>query len=459
MPFYSRLNRKNQDPHSVKKIRTARGIKNLKAALAQHFKDSTTQTSAKASVKIATWNLRDFGKAKNRDFECIYYIAEIISHFDIVALQEIHLSPGKLDDDFAMLMKTLGPEWNYVSTDVTDGDAGNGERMVFLYNRNKVFFKNIVGELTLEEGGKIRAHFGERLKLENGLELQLPNGEDLSGVYEANSTLIKDENRKLSEHLEIELPEDTFLKLPKGSFLSIVKNSKVTYSSKGHVQVKVPKPTITGEDFRLRLYDGAFDDSLRQFARTPFMISFQTGWLKINLCTVHIYYGDAKNPKILQQRKREIELLTEALANKAKTEYKYDKEAFMGVLGDFNIIGKDHPTMAALESNDFVVPEELKHIPGSNVEQNMTYDQIAFWKPSRITDYAKLDIMGANVFDFYEHVYTEAEATLYANEPDNGLSSEAGFKKWRTYIMSDHLPMWIELRSDFGEEYLDKVLK
>ena len=25
---------------------------------------------------------------------------------------------------------------------------------------------------------------------------------------------------------------------------------------------------------------------------------------------------------------------------------------------------------------------------------------------------------------------------------------------WRTYQMSDHLPMWIELKTDFGEEYL-----
>jgi hypothetical protein len=28
------------------------------------------------------------------------------------------------------------------------------------------------------------------------------------------------------------------------------------------------------------------------------------------------------------------------------------------------------------------------------------------------------------------------------------------YKDWRTYQMSDHLPMWIELKTDFSMEYL-----
>jgi hypothetical protein len=30
---------------------------------------------------------------------------------------------------------------------------------------------------------------------------------------------------------------------------------------------------------------------------------------------------------------------------------------------------------------------------------------------------------------------------------------------WRTYHMSDHLPMWIELRSDFSDRYLENIQK
>ena len=83
--------------------------------------------------------------------------------------------------------KILGPNWDYIATDVADGDAGNGERMVFLFNCQKVLFDNIAGELTLEEGGKIRAAFGERIKLSNNLKLRLPEGSSLSGTYKART--------------------------------------------------------------------------------------------------------------------------------------------------------------------------------------------------------------------------------------------------------------------------------
>jgi hypothetical protein len=31
------------------------------------------------------------------------------------------------------------------------------------------------------------------------------------------------------------------------------------------------------------------------------------------------------------------------------------------------------------------------------------------------------------------------------------------YSTWRTYQMSDHLPMWVELHIDFTQEYLDEV--
>ena len=35
--------------------------------------------------------------------------------------------------------------------------------------------------------------------------------------------------------------------------------------------------------------------------------------------------------------------------------------------------------MAALKTNDFMVPEPLQKVPGSNVKQDKFYDQIALW--------------------------------------------------------------------------------
>jgi hypothetical protein len=34
---------------------------------------------------------------------------------------------------------------------------------------------------------------------------------------------------------------------------------------------------------------------------------------------------------------------------------------------------------------------------------------------------------------------------------------KAGFLQWRTYQMSDHLPMWCELKLDFSQQYLNDL--
>lgn len=456
MPFYTslRIFEKDSPGERNKKKRVSSNLLKLRTAISDHLTKSGSKSDPSNSVKIATWNLREFGKKNygGRDFEPLFYIAEIISHFDIVALQEIRADLS----EFHELRRILGNDWDFIATDVTDGDAGNGERMVFLFNRKRVWFRNIAGELTLPEGGKIRAAFGERINLNNGLTVSLPPGApSLSGTYSAR-TRKANGNRKLEADLEIPLPPNSLLELPDGTSLVVTKNSIVTSPAKGKASVIIPN-VINGEEYRLRFPENSFDDSLRQFARTPFLLSFQVGWLKINLCTVHIYYGDDSDPKKIEQRRSEIELLTKALAAKAKGEFKYDDKSFLGVLGDFNIIGKKHPTMLALEDNDFVIPELLKSIPGSNVAHDKAYDQIAFWKPSRIAGYARLDILAANVFDYYEHVFTTQDEAIYRGESNNGLSATTSYTLWRTYKMSDHLPMWIELRTDFGEEYLKDI--
>ena len=176
------------------------------------------------------------------------------------------------------------------------------------------------------------------------------------------------------------------------------------------------------------------------------------------MCTVHIYYGDAHDENKLEQRRSEIEQLTKALEGKAKGEFKFDKNSFLGVLGDFNIVGKGHPTMEALESSGFYVPDKLQTIPGTNVARDRAYDQIAFWRPKGVVQgYSRLDVLGADVFDFYEHVYTLNQEDIYRAEDNNGLKADGSYKTWRTYKMSDHLPMWIELRTDFSDEYLNSL--
>lgn len=450
MPFYGRLRKASAAGSSdeAMRVRTIAGLKALRTALKAHFPPGADRTR---TVRIGTWNLREFGGTKHggrKEYEPLYYIAEIISNFDIAAIQEVRANML----EFGRLREILGPDWDYLATDVTDGDAGNGERMVFLFNRRRAQFRNIAGELTLPEGKKVMASFGERLRLNTGAKLSLPSGADLSGDYDARTAKKPDGSFKLDKDLEIPVPQGATLALPDGCALTLVKNSKVDRPQNGIARVQVPTGTVTGPAYRLRLPGGTLDDSFEQFARTPYIVSFQAGWLKINLCTVHIYFGDNEDPKLLQQRRDEIAALTDSLGARAREELEKDKEerTLTAVLGDFNILSKEHETMKALENSGFVVPQKLKTIPGSNVAKDKAYDQIAFWEPDLPRGHVKVDITGAGVFDYYEHVYRLDQHDAYLPG-----STETKFKDWRTYKMSDHLPMWVELTSDFSDDYLE----
>lgn len=454
MPFYTSLKVRTGDSEQAKgrKRRVAKNLTKLRLALKTHLNGAGASCDQHQSVRIATWNIREYGgsKFKGRDFESNYYIAEIIASFDLVALQEVRSDLNGLRE----LLRILGPDWDYIATDVTDGGPGNGERMVFVFNLRVVSFRNIAGELTLKESGKIRASFGERINLDGDLSVELGSeASSLSGTYSALIKSTRDGSKKLASDLEIPLPSQSILNLKSGTYLVVKKNTKVKSPAKGKARVTIPRQ-ITGSEYGLRLPPNSLDDSLKQFARTPYIVSFQAGWLKINLCTVHIYYGDASDKNKLEQRRSEIEVLSRALAAKAKGEFSHDDKSFLGVLGDFNIVGKGHPTMAALESSDFLIPEELKGIPGSNVARDKSYDQIAFWKPKKYRGYVQLDVVAANVFDFFEHIFTLDDESIYRNETGNGLEESTNYKTWRTYKMSDHLPMWVELRTDFSDEYL-----
>ncbi|MXO59308.1 endonuclease [Altererythrobacter salegens] len=449
MPFYTRLKSAQADPvaEAVRK-RTIAGIERLRTALAAHFPAGSDRMT---TIRIGTWNVREFGTSKSggRGFEPLYYIAEILSKFDLVAMQEVRENLRQFLD----LLDILGPDWDYIATDVVDDGAGNGERMVFLYNRGRVQFRHIAGELTLPDGKKVLASFGERLLLQNGIELELPDGEDLSGDHKANSESRSNGKAALTYDLELPLPAGTMLRVPDGSSLAITKNSLVTRVSgrRGWVHVDVPQGTVAGKDYRLRFPGEAIDDSFKQFARTPFIVSFQAGWMKIDLATVHIYFGDNDEPRLLEQRRREIERLTELLGDRARKEMEKNpaNPVLTALLGDFNILSKEHETMQALEANGFEVPEQIRTIPGSNVEKDKAYDQIAFWEPERDRGYVKVDIRGADVFDYFKYVYRLEDREVYLPG-----ESEGAYRLWRTYKMSDHLPMWIELRSDFSDDYI-----
>lgn len=395
------------------------------------------------TLLLATWNLRDFGRAGGRGFgertlEALYYIAAFISAFDLVALQEIN-------DDLSMfntLRSILGPEWDFIATDTAPGKPGNDERMVFVFDTRKVRFRSIAGEITLIEDELIRL---------NTQTVKLPAGARLL----------------LSDGTEQGFPAGAELQLPKGS----------------------------------KILSG------KQFARTPFLVSFQAGWFKFNLCTVHMLFGEGSEG--MEQRVKEIAQLARVFRNRAALERKINEakgrdedanEAYI-ILGDFNIIRNGHETMNALLENGFGMPEELQHAP-TNMFQTDHYDQIATLKGHGVVR----QIKGvAGVLDVFKLVFRASAEDVAVRRPrqrddlplaessdfeayfdemgkskmrdthdkartfDHGVKVKKGDPRtreqirewyagtWRTYQISDHLPMWTALAINFHDEYLDKT--
>lgn len=355
MPFYKKLS--TETPAGT---RTINKLLELRKALTAV---KIPEKSQNRNLLLATWNIREFDSTKygERTEESFYYIAEIIDRFDLVAVQEVREDLVALNK----LMSLLGSNWNVVFTDVTEGTAGNGERMAFLYDSRKVKFSGLMGQVVLPP-----------------------------------------------------------------------------IISKDEAGNRISKP-------------------VEQVARTPLMCGFKAGWTDFILTTVHIYYGEDRPDD--PRRVEEINQVAKFLSKRSDDPVAWSKNWLL--LGDFNIFAPTDVTMQALIKAGFTVPPELQQLP-SNIGRNKFYDQIAFKvRPDRFATNSN-----AGVFNFFDVVFKEDEAASYEPEmgqnylfkkdgtPRTDREKAAYFRDWRTFQMSDHLPMWVELRIDYSDDYLERKL-
>jgi hypothetical protein len=201
-------------------------------------------------------------------------------------------------------------------------------------------------------------------------------------------------------------------------------------------------------------------DPSKQLYRTPFLCGFKAGWASFMLCTVHILFGKGKADD--PHRIEEIKQIANFLARRSEEDTSWSNNIIL--LGDFNIFDPKDVTMDQIRNAGFIVPEELQSLPKTNTgKKKRHYDQIAFVPKNR-----RLESTGkAGVFDFFNIVYKNDDEAMYAKAMGDAYvttskgktrdkASKAQYYKtyWRAYQMSDHLPMWVELKIDFGREYL-----
>lgn len=289
------------------------------------------------NLLVATWNLKDFGSltekwsagpadSPKRDFRALWAIAEIVSRFDVVALQEVGGDLAAL----RTLIKTLGPRWRFVMSDVTRGDAGGGERMAFLFDSARTELSGLAGELVV--------------------------------------------------------PPQWLAEIP---------------------------PEALN----------------RQFARTPYAVSFQAGDSTVILVTLHVLYGSSA-----AERVPELRAIARWMADWARQVNRWHHN--LVVLGDFNIDRRGDALWQAFTSTGLVVPAALHEVRRSIFADagqptlGKFYDQIA-WFGSGRAQLLDLDLRNAGGFDFVPLLYR-----------DVGMS-----RAQLQYRVSDHYPLWVEFGS------------
>ncbi|WP_310991970.1 endonuclease/exonuclease/phosphatase family protein [Aequorivita marina] len=121
-----------------------RTITNL-LRLRMGIRDKIPRKTVDTNLLLCSWNIKNFGTLKNRTAESLYYIAEIINAFDIVAIQEINRDLS----DFKKVLRLLGSHWKHTFSDVTEGNSGNDERFGFIYDSRRVAQSGLSGEIVI----------------------------------------------------------------------------------------------------------------------------------------------------------------------------------------------------------------------------------------------------------------------------------------------------------------------
>lgn len=160
----------------------------------------------------------------------------------------------------------------------------------------------------------------------------------------------------------------------------------------------------------------------KQFARTPYAVSFVSGGKTFILVTLHVLYGEQSSDRIA-----ELQAIAEWLANWAEDAETWGHNLI--ALGDFNIDRQGDQLYEAFTSTGLTPAPGLDKVPRTIFDDQSTkhfYDQIAWFTNEEEAPVLSLQCSGAGSFDFV----TDLQGDMTKVE----LS-------WR---ISDHYPLWTE---------------
>jgi len=169
--------------------------------------------------------------------------------------------------------------------------------------------------------------------------------------------------------------------------------------------------------------------------RKPYMAAFKAGSFDFVALSVHIQWGTVAS------RENELKELANWVKTYLKDEYRIDRDIIL--MGDFNIDSYNSNLYKAISQYGLQTPKSIVQSEfGSNLAADKRYDQILHHPNqtgSVFTDHG-------GVLDFYKNDHK-------ALEPYKTLT-----KSQFTYELSDHLPLWVQLKIDTSAEVIDQLI-
>jgi hypothetical protein len=182
----------------------------------------------------------------------------------------------------------------------------------------------------------------------------------------------------------------------------------------------------------------------QSFWRAPYMCSFRSGNFDFLAIATHIRWGDST-----KGRQAELQMLADWIKVRFSGPYAGDKDLL--VMGDFNTPSLTDKLMGALTSGGLQIPKALVNlhmgdqvVEGSNRDRNARYDQIL-----HLPSVAKRFTDRAGTLDFFDE--GKAIEQLF---PKQNLTPDTF-----TYQLSDHFPVWINLKTDIDGERFDQIIQ
>jgi hypothetical protein len=314
-----------------------------------------------------------------------------------VAVQEICRDLNPLDKVISILGEK---EYDYIVTDPTEGRGGNDERLGFIFDKSKVWFKGIAGELVLPDNMQIIDGEKKRQFSRTPFMCSFQSswfkflfstvhiyfGEDSGPKYERRVNEIDHVSRFLSD--------------------------RATKDDRNHILVG---------DFNIKKEGSPGYNALEKYGFTIFANKEGS-----NKDQTKFY--DQISFKV---KENELQL---GPSNRSK-----------GVFQFFNSIFREEDFQSYIPDLKKVIQVKI-----ARLDKELATDERSLQKTSSEKRKEKLNksisSKKESISDWRNH--------LKDTPSGKKKLKQYYMKEWRTFHASDHLPLWVELEIDFSDEYL-----